>query len=82
VFRWFDLVFAGIIVNLSLPFLVVTSAITCVAVAVIALVPRHVARRGAGGLDFQREWSENQFRFKDSVRSYEDLIDAHTRRKH
>ena len=79
-FRWFRFVFTGITVTFSVPLLVVSFLIASAAVVVVALVPRFVARRGTGGLDFQRHWSESQFQFKDSVRSYEDQIDAHVRR--
>jgi hypothetical protein len=81
VFRWHRVVFTGITVTFSVPVFVISFLVACLAVAVFALLPRFLARRGAGGLDFQRQWSENQFRFEDSVRSYEDLIDTHARRR-
>lgn len=80
-FRWHRVVFTGITVTFSVPVFVISFLVACLAVAVFALLPRFLARRGAGGLDFQRQWSENQFRFEDSVRSYEDLIDTHARRR-
>ena len=79
--RWLRVVFTGITVTFSLPLFVISFLVACLAVALFALVPRFVARRGTGRLDFQRQWAEDQFRFKDSVRSYEDLIDAHVRRR-
>lgn len=83
-FRWLRVLFAGIAVTFSLPIFATIFAISiliaCLAVAIFALLPRFVTRRGDGSLDIQRQWSENQFRFQDSVRSYEDLIDAHARR--
>lgn len=78
-FRWLRVLFAGIAVTFSLPIFAISILIACLAVAIFALLPRFVTRRGAGSLDFQRQWSENQFRFQESVRSYEDLIDAHAR---
>jgi hypothetical protein len=65
----------------SLPLVAISLSLAALSVAVFALLPRFVARRGTGGLDFQRQWAEDEFRFEDAVRSYEDLIDAQVGRR-
>ncbi len=80
-FRWFRFGFAGLTVACSLPLVALSLLIACLGVAVVALLPPFVARRGTGGLKFQKQWAEEEFRFEDSVRSYEDLIDRHVRKR-
>jgi hypothetical protein len=80
-FRWFRFGFAGLTVASSLPLVALSLLIACLGVAVVALLPPFVARRGTGGLEFQKQWAEEEFRFEDSVRSYENLIDTHVRKR-
>lgn len=80
-FRSLHFGLAGMAAAFSLPLIAVSFLAACLGVAVAAFLPRFVARRGTGGLDFQRKWSEDEFRFEDSARSYEELIDAHAQRR-
>lgn len=80
-FRWLRFGFTGLTVACSLPIVAISLLVACLGVAVFALLPPFVARRGVGGLEFQKHWADEEFRFEDSVRSYEDLIDAHVRKR-
>ncbi len=80
-FRWFRFGFAGLTVACSLPLVAISLLIACLGVVVVALLPPFVARRGTGGIEFQKQWAEEEFRFEDSIRSYEDVIDAHVRKR-
>ncbi len=80
-FRWIHFGFAGLTIAGSLPFLAISLLIALLCLAILAALPAFVARRGVGGLDFQQQWAEDEFRFEEAIRSYEDLIDANVRRR-
>jgi hypothetical protein len=81
VFRCLRFDLAAFTVIRSLPLLTISLLLAALGVGVIALLPLMIARRGSGGLDFQRQWTKEEFRFEDAVQSYENLIDAQLRRR-
>jgi hypothetical protein len=67
---------AGLIVASSFPLLAVALLIAVLRLPRFALLPRSNTRKGGAGIDLQRSWKADEFRFESAVASYEDLIDS------
>lgn len=78
---WFGFALTGILCALALPLIAVSMVSAGVCSAVYALFnPVHRRHRPIDP-EIRKRWQSNEFAFERAIDAYEELIDAHARRR-
>jgi hypothetical protein len=78
---WFGFALTGILCALALPLIAVSMASAGIWSAVYALCNPVQRRRRPIDLEIRKSWQSNEFAFERAIDSYEELIDAHARKR-
>ena len=78
---WFGFLLAAILSALSLPFLAISLLIAAICTAAVAVSSPFRKRRRSIDSDMGKTWAAKEFGFERAIEAYEELIDAHARRR-
>lgn len=78
---WFGIALTGILCALALPLIAFSMLSAGVCSAVFALWSPVQKRRQPIDPEIRKGWLSNEFAFERSIDAYEELIDAHARKR-
>jgi hypothetical protein len=78
---WFGFALTGILCALALPLIAVSMASAGVWSAVYALCYPVQRRQRPIDSEIRKRWQSNEFAFERAIDAYEELIDAHARKR-
>jgi hypothetical protein len=78
---WFGFALTGILCALALPLIAISMASAGVCSAVYALWSPVQRRQRPIDPDIRKNWQSNEFAFERAIDAYEELIDAHARKR-
>ncbi len=78
---WFGFALTGILCALALPLIAVSMASAGVWSALYALCNPVQKRRRPIDSEIRKSWQSNEFAFERAIDAYEELIDAHSRKR-
>lgn len=78
---WFGFALTGILCAVAIPLIAVSMAAASIWSAVYALCYPVQRRRRPIDPEIRKRWQSNEFAFERSIDAYEELIDAHARKR-
>jgi hypothetical protein len=78
---WFGFALTGILCALALPLIAFSMISAGVCSAVYALWSPVQGRQRPIDSDIRKRWQSNEFAFERAIDAYEELIDAHARKR-